>query len=198
MPSTLSTSRTRSAALKDILSSHYANNAQFFITATGDDQKPVSNRLGAAIVDRVARAHENDENFHIIVVMPAVPAFPGDLKSDGALGTRAIMEFQYNSICRGGNSIIECLQRRGVSDWGRYLHFYNLRNYDRINISKIMQQAEKESGVRYEEARRDYDDRHGGRDYEERDDGYRRGGYDDDRRGDYRQERRSRLRRRLF
>ena len=99
---------------------------QFFITATGDDQKPVSNKLGAAIVDRIVRAHENQENFHIIVVMPAVPAFPGDLKSDGALGTRAIMEFQYNSICRGGNSIIECVQRRGVEDWGRYLHFHNL------------------------------------------------------------------------
>ena len=114
-------------------------------------------------MDRIVRAHENQENFHIIVVMPAVPAFPGDLKSDGALGTRAIMEFQYNSICRGGNSIIECVQRRGVEDWGRYIHFHNLRNYDRINISKIMQKAEKESGVRYEDARRDYDDHYGER-----------------------------------
>ncbi len=68
--------------------------AQFFITATSDKQHPVKNKIGAAIVDRILRAHNNSEDFHVIVIMPAVPAFAGDLKSDGALGTRAIMEFQ--------------------------------------------------------------------------------------------------------
>ncbi|RYP82035.1 hypothetical protein DL770_005718 [Monosporascus sp. CRB-9-2] len=164
---------------------------QFFITATSDEQRPVQNRIGSAIVSRIVRAHENGENFHIIVVMPAVPAFPGDLKSDDALGTRAIMEFQYNSICRGGHSIIESLQQEGVRDWGRYIHFYNLRNYDRINTSAAMREAEREAGVSYEQARRDYDNRHGeirkgygGRTYEERGDGDR--GYG----GGYREERR--------
>ncbi|RYF44836.1 MAG: hypothetical protein EOO38_17115 [Cytophagaceae bacterium] len=33
--------------------------------------------------------------------LPAVPGFPGDLKADDALATRAIMEFQYFSINRG-------------------------------------------------------------------------------------------------
>ncbi|RYO77046.1 hypothetical protein DL766_008963 [Monosporascus sp. MC13-8B] len=165
--------------------------ASFFITATSDEQRPVQNRIGSAIVSRILRAHENGENFHIIVVMPAVPAFPGDLKSDDALGTRAIMEFQYNSICRGGHSIIESLQQAGVRDWARYIHFYNLRNYDRINASSTMREAEREAGVSYEQARRDYDNRHGeiregygGRTYEERGDGDRgyRGGYREERR----------------
>lgn len=79
---------------------------QFFITATGDEQSPVHNKIGAAIVDRILRAHNARDDFRVIVLMPAVPAFAGDLHSDGALGTRAIMEFQYNSINRGGHSIV--------------------------------------------------------------------------------------------
>ncbi|KAK4236652.1 hypothetical protein C8A03DRAFT_45392 [Achaetomium macrosporum] len=147
---------------------------QFFITATSDRQKPVANKIGRAIVDRILRAHENGEDFHIIVMMPAVPAFAGDLKSDGALGTRAIMEFQYNSINRGGHSIIETLRNSGVDDPHRYINFYNLRSYDRINTSAVMGRAEQESGVRYQEAQRGYDERYQGYDYE-RDQGYGRG-----------------------
>lgn len=92
--------------------------------------------------------------------MPAVPAFAGDLKSEGALGTRAILEFQYQSISRGGHSIIEVLQQRGVQDWQRYIGFYNLRNYDRLNTSSTMQRAEEQSGVSYDQARQGYDQQH--------------------------------------
>ncbi|TLD16204.1 uncharacterized protein PgNI_01688 [Pyricularia grisea] len=131
---------------------------QFFITATGNNQRPVENQLGAAIVNRIVRAHQNNEAFHIFVLMPAVPAFAGDLKSDGALGTRAIMEYQYNSISRGGHSIMEVARQQGVDDPSRYITFYNLRNYDRINTSETMQRAESQSGVQYEAARREFDD----------------------------------------
>ncbi|KAI1141927.1 phospholipase D/nuclease [Hypoxylon sp. FL0543] len=157
---------------------------QFFITATSDEQRPVENKIGASIVSRIVRAHNNEEDFHVIVLMPAVPAFAGDLHSDGALGTRAIMEFQYNSINRGGHSIIECLQQQGIDDWRRYIGFYNLRNYDRINISSALRQAERESGVSYEEARREHDDRVGGYPYGDRSEteggqyGYNSGSYD--------------------
>lgn len=87
--------------------------------------------------------------------MPAVPAFAGDLQGEGALGTRAIMEFQYNSICRGGHSILETLVQSGVPDPSRYINFYNLRTYDRI--AATLPTVEAASGVRYEDARRDFD-----------------------------------------
>ncbi|KAF4553787.1 Phospholipase D1-like protein 3 [Elsinoe fawcettii] len=105
---------------------------QFFITATEDKQKPVKNKIGAAIVERIVRAHRNNENYKIIVIMPAVPAFAGDLKADDAIATRAIMEFQYFSINRGGYSIYEALGKQDI-DPTRYIRFFNLRNYDRIN-----------------------------------------------------------------
>ena len=48
--------------------------------------------IGAAIVERILRAARAGEKYKMFVVMPAVPAFAGDLKDDASLGTRAIME----------------------------------------------------------------------------------------------------------
>lgn len=73
---------------------------QFFITATDEKQKPIKNRIGAAIAERIIRAARNDEKYQVIVCMPAIPAFAGDLRSDDALATRAIMEFQYVCPCK--------------------------------------------------------------------------------------------------
>ena len=89
--------------------------------------------------------------------MPAVPAFAGDLQADDALGTRAIMEFQYDSISRGGHSIIEKLVQGGIRDPREYIGFFNLRNFDRINTSKTMADTEGRAGVSYEDARREHD-----------------------------------------
>ncbi|KAF2643821.1 phospholipase D/nuclease [Massarina eburnea CBS 473.64] len=129
---------------------------QFFITATGDEQKPVKNQVGAAIVERIIRAARNGERWKMMVVMPSVPAFAGDLQSDDALGTRAIMEFQYQSINRGGHSIYEEVAKAGFNPVD-YIRFYNLRNYDRINASGAMRAAERDAGVSYDQAREGYD-----------------------------------------
>lgn len=131
---------------------------QFFITATDDSQHPVRNKIGAAIVERIVRAWQNGEKWKAIVCMPAVPAFAGDLHADDSLGTRAIMEYQYNSICRGGHSIMEAVEKAGVPNAKEYIRFYNLRNYDRINAGSAMSQTEQASGVGYEGARKEHDD----------------------------------------
>ena len=130
---------------------------QFFITATSNAQKPVKNLIGAAIVERILRAARAGERYHVIVMMPAVPAFAGDLKDESSLGTRAVMEYQYDSINRGGHSIMEEIAKAGVNPT-EYIRFYNLRNYDRINVSASMKEAEQASGVDYEAARREFDD----------------------------------------
>ena len=134
---------------------------QFFITATSDSQKPVKNKIGAAIVERILRAARAGQKYKIIVVIPCVPCFAGDLSDESALGTRAIMEFQYNSINRGGNSIMELIAKEGYNPM-EYIRFYNLRNYDRINLSGPLADAEQRSGVNYEEARKEQDVKTGG------------------------------------
>ncbi|KAJ5083562.1 hypothetical protein N7456_012989 [Penicillium angulare] len=143
------------AVIKNSLHFVYIEN-QFFITATGDHQGPVKNTIGAAIVERILRAARAGEKFKIIVVIPSVPCFAGDLHDDETLGTRAIMEFQYNSINRGGNSIMELIAKEGYNPM-EYIRFYNLRNYDRINNGNIMATAEQQSGVNYGAASHQYE-----------------------------------------
>ncbi|KIW10513.1 hypothetical protein PV08_11477 [Exophiala spinifera] len=131
---------------------------QFFITATGTWLGTVWNRVGEAIVQRILRAAQEKKRYKVIVILPSVPAFPGDLQ---ALITghppRAIMKLQYKSISRGGFSIMDKLKRAGVEP-KEYIRFFNLRTYDRINESAIMQKVEKDSGVEYKLASEEHDD----------------------------------------
>jgi phospholipase D1/2 len=133
---------------------------QFFITKSNDYTSyanPVKNQIGRAIVDRILQAARAGEQYKVIVLIPSVPGFAGDLRDESSLGTRAIMELQYDSICRGGNSIFDLIAKAGYNPQD-YIRFYNLRNYDRINLSRAVQQVEQQSGVQYEDARRQHDD----------------------------------------
>jgi phospholipase D1/2 len=126
---------------------------QFFITATGDEQAPIHNKIGRAIVDAVVRAGKEGKNFKVIAVIPAVPGFAGDLRGNAAKGTRAIMDYQYKSILRGEHSIFEQIRAQGV-DPTKYIFFFNLRSYDRLNVSPAIKKQEEESGVTYQEVQR--------------------------------------------
>ncbi|KAM7216915.1 putative phospholipase D1 [Rhypophila decipiens] len=126
---------------------------QFFITATGEHQSPIHNTIGRAIVDAVVRAAKEGRKFRVIIIIPAVPGFAGDLREDGALGTRAIMDYQYKSICRGEHSIFEQVRKEGV-DPEEHIFFFNLRSYDRLNKTPAMKKQEEESGVSYQDVQR--------------------------------------------
>lgn len=126
---------------------------QFFITATGDQQSPIHNTIGRAIVDAVVRAGKEGRKFRVILVIPAVPGFAGDLRDDAAIGTRAIMDYQYKSICRGEHSIFEQIRKEGV-DPTKHIFIFNLRSYDRLNKTPQIKKQEEESGVKYQEVQR--------------------------------------------
>lgn len=55
---------------------------------------------------------------------------------------------------------METVAKEGI-DPMQYIRFYNLRNYDRINASKAMQDVEEKAGVKYDDARRGYDQKYG-------------------------------------
>lgn len=105
------------------------------VTATGDQQAPIRNTIGKAIVDAVLRAAAENRLFRVIVVIPAIPGFPGDLRQNAANGTRAIIDYQYKSICRGEHSIFARIAAAGV-DPAKYISFFNLRAYDRLQKLK--------------------------------------------------------------
>ena len=126
---------------------------QFFITATGDKQSPIHNLIGKAIVDACLAADKEGRTFRVIIVIPCIPGFAGDLRNEAAAGTRAIMDYQYKSICRGEESICGRLKAEGV-DPTKYLFVFNLRSFDRINNTPELKKQEEESGVKYQELQR--------------------------------------------
>lgn len=126
---------------------------QFFITATGDQQAPVHNTIGRAIVDAVVQAAKGNRKFKVIIMIPAIPGFAGDLRDDAATGTRAIMDYQYKSICRGEHSIFEQVRAEGV-DPTKHIFFFNLRTFDRLARTPAMAKTEKETGISYQQVQR--------------------------------------------
>ncbi|KAI9688104.1 MAG: hypothetical protein M1822_001610 [Bathelium mastoideum] len=126
---------------------------QFFITATGDKQAPIHNQVGSAIVEACVRAGKEGRKFRVIIVIPAIPGFAGDLRSEAATGTRAIMDYQYKSIHRGEHSIFEQIRAQGV-DPTRHVFVFNLRSYDRLNFTPALKEQEQKSGVKYQEVQR--------------------------------------------
>ncbi|KAI0837866.1 phospholipase D/nuclease [Hypoxylon sp. FL0890] len=126
---------------------------QFFITATGDQQSPIHNTVGRAIVDACVRAGKEGRKFRVIIVIPAIPGFAGDLREDAATGTRAIMDYQYKSICRGEHSIFEQIRAQGVNPKD-HIFIFNLRSYDRLNKTPAIKHQEEVSGVKYHEVQR--------------------------------------------
>ncbi|KAF2165055.1 hypothetical protein M409DRAFT_67362 [Zasmidium cellare ATCC 36951] len=126
---------------------------QFFITATGEEQAPIHNQIGAAIVDAVVAAAKENRKFRVMILIPCIPGFAGDLRDDAATGTRAIMDYQYKSICRGDHSIYGRIKAAGV-DPTEYIYCFNLRSYDRINKTPLLKEQEEKSGVKYQEVQR--------------------------------------------
>jgi len=82
----------------------------FSISAT----KPggvVVNMIGRALVDRIIRAASAGQKFMVVVVIPEVPGFAGDVKNESSL--KIIMAAQYRTINRGGSSIYEKIREAG-------------------------------------------------------------------------------------
>ncbi|KAH8990383.1 hypothetical protein EDB86DRAFT_2939025 [Lactarius hatsudake] len=123
---------------------------QFFISNT-KQSGPVKNQIAAALVERIVSAARSGRKFKVVVVIPELPAFAGDVKSESSLKT--IMAGQYRTINRGGHSIYEEIRRAGFEPTD-YIRFYHLRVYDRINapMDTLIARMEASSGVKFNEA----------------------------------------------
>ena len=45
------------------------------MTATGENQAPVQNTIGEAIVDAIVKADKEGRKFRVIVIIPSIPGF---------------------------------------------------------------------------------------------------------------------------
>ncbi|KAI0750490.1 phospholipase D/nuclease [Fomes fomentarius] len=118
---------------------------QFFISSTQDDG-PIKNQVAKALVERIVRAGREGKKFRVVVCIPEVPGFAGQIKDESSV--KIIMAAQFRTINRGGTSIYEEIRKAGYEP-SDYIRFYHLRAYDRINApwDSYLKKIEERSGV---------------------------------------------------
>ncbi|OVA02602.1 Phospholipase D/Transphosphatidylase [Macleaya cordata] len=104
---------------------------QFFISGLSRDEI-IRNRVLDSLYKRILRAYKEKKCFRVIIVMPLLPGFQGGLDDGGAASVRAIMHWQYRTICRGQNSILHNLYDVLGPKTHDYISFYSLRGYGRL------------------------------------------------------------------
>ena len=99
----------------------------------------VENQILSAIADRIVRAYEKKEDFHVMIVLPLKPEFPGKWKEKSGKDLRAVSYWNYMSIYSGKHSLYKRLENGKIPQDAipRYLNVYGLRTHGTLN-SKLV------------------------------------------------------------
>lgn len=101
---------------------------QFFISNAGQGAI-VKNPIAKALKNRIIDAHQDNEEFLVIVFIPLMPGFEGDvLKGDSAV-LKTQIKYQQETISKGKNSLCHLLIEEGIEP-SDYIKFYGLRQHD--------------------------------------------------------------------
>ncbi|PIN10122.1 Phospholipase D1 [Handroanthus impetiginosus] len=104
---------------------------QFFISGLSEDEV-IQNRVLESLYNRIMRAHRDKKCFRVIIVIPLLPGFQGGIDDSGAATVRAIMHWQYRTICRGESSILQKLCSMLGPVTHDFISFFGLRTYGRL------------------------------------------------------------------
>jgi phospholipase D1/2 len=120
----------------------------FITTCSTAKDSRIRNQIGLALANRIVQAARANEPFKVVVAIPCIPGFSGNLdNAEESGGTMAIMDWTYKAICRGPDSIFSHVQTHGV-DPRKYISFYNLRSFDRIDYDPAtLKQIEQAAGI---------------------------------------------------
>jgi phospholipase D1/2 len=77
------------------------------------ESNKVTNGIAQALYNRICRAHKSGQKFRVYVVMPLLPAFEGEVGTARGTSIQAITHWNYQSMCRGGKSLVERLAMAG-------------------------------------------------------------------------------------
>ncbi|XP_047960602.1 phospholipase D zeta 1-like [Salvia hispanica] len=104
---------------------------QFFISGLAEDEV-IQNRVLESLYKRIMRAHKEKKCFRVIIIIPLLPGFQGGVDDGGAATVRAIMHWQYRTICRTESSILQKLSSELGPMMHNFVSFFGLRNYGRL------------------------------------------------------------------
>jgi phospholipase D1/2 len=110
---------------------------QFYISSSEVLGTKIENKINDAIVDRIKRAHANDEDWRACIVVPLMPGYQNTVDEQEGSSVRLIMTCQYHSICRGPTSIFGRLRAAGIEPED-YIEFYALRSWGEIGPNKML------------------------------------------------------------
>lgn len=104
---------------------------QFFISSSEALGVPLVNKIGDALVERIKRAYDNEEDWRAVILIPLMPGFQNTVAEVEGTSVRLIMQCQYRSICRGESSIFGRLRAAGIEPED-YIQFFSLRQWGKI------------------------------------------------------------------
>ncbi|KAL5118780.1 Phospholipase D1 [Pleosporales sp. CAS-2024a] len=110
---------------------------QFYISSSEVLGTKIENKINDAIVDRIKRAHANDEDWRACIIVPLMPGYQNTVDEQDGSSVRLIMTCQYHSICRGPTSIFGRLRAAGIEPED-YIEFYALRSWGEIGPNKML------------------------------------------------------------
>ncbi|KAH7130361.1 hypothetical protein B0J11DRAFT_250634 [Dendryphion nanum] len=110
---------------------------QFYISSCEVLGTRIENRISDALVDRIKRAHKNQEDWRACIVIPLMPGFQNTVDQQDGSSIRLIMTCQYRSICRGESSIFGRLRAAGIEPED-YIQFYALRSWGVLGPTKAL------------------------------------------------------------
>ena len=100
-----------------LLCSHKISSFRHSISTTIDGG-PVKNKIARSLVDRILEAARSGAKFKVVVVIPEVPGFAGNISDQSAI--KIIMAAQYLTMNRGGHSIYEEIRKAGYDPYVSY------------------------------------------------------------------------------
>ena len=110
---------------------------QFFISQSAGE-KVVHNKISEALIARIKKAALRKEKFRVIVFLPLLPGFEGEIYQQNSSILKIQMHWEYSTICRGGSSILETLARDpNIPDPSKYISFFSLRQHSKLNGQPI-------------------------------------------------------------
>ena len=110
---------------------------QFYISSSEVLGTKIENKINDAIVDRIKRAHANDEDWRACIILPLMPGYQNTVDEQDGSSVRLIMTCQYHSICRGETSIFGRLRAANIEPED-YIQFYALRSWGEIGPTKML------------------------------------------------------------
>ena len=106
---------------------------QFFISSQSKDTlRKATNQIQNALAERIIKAYENNEDFHVIIILPLQPEFPGEWGTDSGKHLAGVSYWNYATLHTGELSLFAKLEKGNIpaTSIHHYFSYYGLRTHD--------------------------------------------------------------------